>query len=589
MPEHNQLLLSYLDAVSYAIVAMDTAGMVLYVNGPARDFLKQRGRDFATCVGRHASSILPLATPIALKAMTTADFAQGKGRIVDKGKELFFEITPLMVHGKLHGAMVSLQREERFEEVASKLETYKSLFKQLHAVFESSSDGIWVTDGDGVITNVNKASLELNGLKGEQLIGQNVATIVARGGVDQAVTLEVMKRKRQISLIQHIKSTGRQILATGTPVFDDKGDLALVVVNERDLTELNNLRRDLAIAKQSQETVSNELKSILVLEQAGSGIVAESKSMRQALHATLKLAQLNVSDILITGESGVGKGMLAKFLHNNSQRKDKPFLSINCAALPESLFEAELFGYESGAFTGARQGGRMGLLKLARNGTLFLDEIGELPLSQQAKLLTCLDQHEFMPIGGNKLEKMDCSLVFATNKDLEHLVRKKRFRRDLYYRLSAFTLHIPPLRERSEDIFELAHTFLDNYNREFHTKKFLSSEALDLLQEHPFQGNVRELRSLIRKGVVMSEEDDLTGYLRRCLLRETPSAAQKSAPVEKLPEAVAHLERELLLKARALYANTRDMAAYLGINQSTVVRKMAKYGLGNGEATNDAI
>lgn len=586
MPSSEEHLSSFLDSVSYAVVAMDTAGTVLYLNHPAKMFLKNRGRDFATCVGGPASSILPLATPMAIKAMATEEFAAGEGSIMDKGKELFFEITPLMMQGRLHGAVVSLQREERFEEVASKLDTYKSLFKQMHAVFESSSDGIWVTDGHGIITNVNKASMELNGLRDEALIGQNVKDIVARGGVDQAVTLEVMKRKRQISLIQHIKGTGRQILATGTPVFDDNGDLALVVVNERDLTDLNNLRRDLAIAKQSQETVSNELKSILMLELDGSGIVAESASMRQMLNSALKLAQLNVSDILLTGESGVGKGMLAKFVHNNSQRKDRPFLSINCAALPESLFEAELFGYKHGAFTGAREGGRMGLLQLARDGTLFLDEIGELPLSQQAKLLTCLDQHEYLPIGGSATEKITCSLCFATNKDVEQLVRKKLFRRDLYYRLSAFTLHIPPLRERTEDIFELARRFLDRYNAEFKAEKYLSHEALDLLQEHPFQGNVRELRSLIRKGVVMSEENDLTGYLRRSLQRGSRFAhPEKDASVNAtLPEAQAMLEREMLLKARAIHSSTREMAAFLGVNQSTVVRKMAKHGLGDSDS-----
>ncbi len=569
------------DAVSYAVVAMDTKGNVLYLNRPARDFLHHRGREFSSCMGKPADLILPIATPMAMKAMQSDDFKNGRGRVVDKGKELFFEITPLMVDNKLQGAVVSLQRPERFEEVASKLDAYQKLSKQQQAVFESSSDGIWVTDGQGVITNVNRASLELNGLLGEELIGKNVKDIVARGGVDQAVTLEVMEHKRQISLIQHIKKTDRQILATGTPVFDDSGRLALIVVNERDLTELNNLRRDLAIAKQSQESVRNELKSLMVVELAGRGIVAESKSMRQVLAAALKLAQLDVTNILISGESGVGKGMLAAFLHNNSQRRDKPFLSINCAALPESLFEAELFGYEEGAFTGARKGGRLGLLQLAQDGTLFLDEIGELPLALQAKLLTCLDQGEFMPIGATKVETIRCTLVFATNKDLKALARRKEFRQDLYYRLDTFSLHIPPLRDREEDIFELGRTLLETYNKKFKTNRFLSSEALDLLQKHPFPGNVRELRSLIRKAVVMSEQDDISGYLRHCTGRPSgaPSMPASDHP-DSLADAVARLEREMLLKAKAMFPNTRQMADHLGVNQSTIVRKLAKYGLG---------
>ncbi len=585
MPKHTDLLAALLDAVSYAVVAIDTEARVTFINEPAAEFFKNRGRDYASCLGGPAENILPIAAPLARKAMVSEDFAKGRGRIVDKGKELFFEITPLMLDGRLQGAAISLQRPERFEEVASRLDIYQSLFKQLHAIFESSSDGIWVTDGEGIITNVNRASLELNGLASEDLIGKNVRTIVARGGVDQAVSLEVMKHRRQISLIQHIKSTNRQILATGTPVFDDAGKLALVVVNERDLTDLNNLRRDLAIAKQRQETVSNELRSLLLLELAGSGIVAESRGMRKVLAGALKLAQLNVSNILLTGESGVGKGMLAKFLHNNSPRKEKPFLSINCAALPESLFEAELFGYQGGAFTGAREEGRLGLISLARDGTLFLDEIGELPLSQQAKLLTCLDQNEFLPIGGTRPEKVNCSLVFATNKNLEQLVERKRFRQDLYYRLTAFSLNIPPLRERVEDVFELARNFLNQCNEEFKTDRFLSQEALDLLHEHTFPGNVRELRSLIRKAVVMSEDNDLTPYLRGSLDKsDAPLVGVGARLPSTLPEAVAALERELLSRARTMHANTRQMAEYLGVNQSTVVRKLAKYGLSESTA-----
>ena len=576
--------LPILDSISYAIVAMDTRGRVLYLNQPARDFLKQRGRDFDSCIGGPASAILPIATPVALAALKDPEFIHGRRRIVDKGKELFFEITPLPAGDEPLGAVISLQHPERFEEMACKLKTYQSLFKQLQAVFQSSSDGIWVTDGRGVITNVNRASMELNGLKGKSIIGRNVHDIVAEGGVDQAVSIEVMKHKRQVSLIQHIKNTDRQILATGTPVFDDLGNLALIVVNERDLTELNNLRRDLAIAKQSRESLNNELKNLLMLELAGSGIVAESRSMRRVLASALKLAQLNVSNILLSGESGVGKGVLAKFLHENSSRRESPFLSINCAALPENLFEAELFGYEHGAFTGAREDGRMGLLKLAQDGTLFLDEIGELPLSLQAKLLTCLDQNEFMPIGADKPEKAACTLVFATNRRLESLVRKKRFRKDLYYRLSEFNLDIPPLRERREDTFELARQFLAAFNKEFNTEMILSSEALELLQSHPFPGNVRELRSLIRKGVVMSEKKDLAAYLRNSLGHPANSRPEDHSPQDTLPQAVAGLERGMLLKAMATCSTTREMAESLGISQPTVVRKMARYGLSKDAA-----
>ena len=566
-----------LNAVSYAVVAMDTKGRLLYLNGPAREFFKAQGREMNSYPGNPAERVLPLATPLAMGAMEREDFRSGRGRVVEMGRELFFEITPLMDKDVLLGAVVSLQRPERFELLANRLRGYQRLSKQLQAVFNSSSDGIWVTDGRGVVIDINKASMRLNGIAAETLVGKSMEHIVEQGLVDQSVTLAVLKNRRQVSLIQHLKKTGRQILATGTPVLDDDGEISLVVVNERDLTELNDLRRDLAIAKQSREKVQKELDGLLMRELEGKGMVAESPAMRKVLATALKLAQLDVGNLLLTGESGVGKGMLAKFIHRNSPRKDRPFLGINCAALPESLFEAELFGHEEGAFTGAREGGRLGLLELTGQGTLFLDEIGELPLHIQPKLLKCLDEKEFLPLGGSKPRTIECRIVTATNQDLEELVRTKRFREDLFYRLSAFNVVIPPLRERLEDIFELAGYFLEMFNERYSARRYLGARSMKVLQAYDFPGNVRELRGLIRKGVVMAEDDDLYAYLEECLL---PGAAASVREPESLAQAVEAAEREMLSRARAACSGTRDMARFLGVSQPTVVRKLRKHGLG---------
>ncbi len=573
-----RVLRTILDSVSYAVVAMDHNGDVVCLNEPARQFLRQRRRDFETCVGKPAERILPLAAPLAMEAMSDPEFQAGRRRIVDKGKELFFEITPWLEDGEMRGAVVSLQRPERFEELASKLEVHQKLHKQLQAIFDSSSDGIWVTDGDGVIIDMNAASEKLNGVSAQDMMGRSVKYIVTEGLVDQSVTVEVMQHKRTISLIQNVPRTSKQLLVTGTPVFDRDGAISLVVVNERDITELNMLKAGLENARRDKRRVQDELDGLVMLELEKKEIVAESESMRRVLTAALKLAKLDAPTILVLGESGVGKGLLAKFIHKNSPRRDKPFMAINCAALPENLFEAELFGYERGAFTGAREEGRTGLLTLAETGTLFLDEIGELSQSVQAKLLKCLEDREFMPLGGASRQTMNCTVIAATNRDLDALVRKRQFRKDFYYRLNTFTLRIPPLRERADDLTALVRTFVQQLNNTYGTKRYITSRSMDLLQSHSFPGNVRELEGLLRQGVVMAEEDNMDSYIEQRLLALTGGGMEPGRP-ETLPAALDSVERAMLLKARAVCVTTREMAAMLGVSQPTIVRKLQKHRL----------
>ena len=228
--------------------------------------------------------------------------------------------------------------------------------------------------------------------------------------------------------------------------------------------------------------------------------------MQQVLQVAVKLTNVDASHIMITGESGTGKGLLAKFIHKKSVRSAQPFIQINCAAVPENLLEAELFGYEKGAFTGASDKGKAGLIELAQNGTLFLDEIGDMPMRLQAKLLKYLDDHEVMRLGSVKARKIDCAIVSATNQDPEALVEEKRFRQDLFFRLNHFPIHIPPLRERAEDILELVHFFIRKYNKQYKRQKRVTAQGIETMQSYAFPGNVRELRSLCKQAVLMSDE-----------------------------------------------------------------------------------
>ncbi|WP_244963522.1 sigma 54-interacting transcriptional regulator [Oceanidesulfovibrio marinus] len=567
--------LHILDSVSYAIVTMDLDCRVTYLNERAKIFLTGRGRDHYR-VGIEAESILPLAAPQARKAMQTEEFRHGDGRIVDRGEELFFEITPLMADGVLAGAVVSLQRPERFEELATKLDSHRRLSKQLQTIFDASSDGIWVCDGDGIVISINRASEQINGIRAEAVIGRNVETIVLSGMVDRSVTVEVLRCKEQVSIMQHIKRTEKELLVTGTPAFDEKGEINLVVVNERDVTDLNRLKSNLESMTRAKEKAQDELTGFMMLELDQAGIVAESKAMRKLLTTAMKLAQLDASGILLLGESGTGKSLAAKFIHKNSPRRDKPFISINCAALPESLFEAELFGHEKGAFTGASERGKIGLIGLAGDGTLFLDEVGELPLSVQAKLLKCLDENEYLPVGGRTPKKMQCSIIAATNRDLELMVRKNRFRQDLFYRLNTFVLSIPPLRERMEDLFELTSHYLTVYNEKFGQTKRFTTRTLDIFQAYPFPGNVRELVNIIKKGVALHDGDVLDEFFEDAL--HSPSGDSPSRELS-LSQELDRAERLALQRAVAACSTTRQVAALLGTSQPTVVRKLKKHGL----------
>ena len=346
------------------------------------------------------------------------------------------------------------------------------------------------------------------------------------------------------------------------------------------MTQLNEIQEELKNTKLEAQKLKETLKELSFRELKEHEIIAESKIMCDLLNVALKLANLDASNILVLGERGVGKGLLAKFIHQNGKRKDQPFIQINCAALPESLLEAELFGYEKGAFTGAREQGKIGLIELAQNGTLFLDEIGDIPVALQAKILKYLDDKEVLRVGGVKPVKTNCTIVAATNRELQDLVNAGRFRGDLFYRLNAFTIKIPPLRERVEDLPELVYHFLKRTNDEYRLKKNIGSAGLNAIKSYSFPGNVRELKNIIKNAVVMSDSRKIDKFIQG----ELNTSSLKSFPQDNpeqmtgdLKQQINALEKRILLQAKRVCKSTRTMARHLGINQATVVRKMKKH------------
>lgn len=564
-----------LDLAPMGIFVTDKTCAIVYSNRAARALLSLSGTDLSAS-HPPVSESMPQLGEYLIECMTTGK-TRPEFQFVHDEVSFCAGVTLLETHGAVRGAICSLNTWGG--DLGVELESSRALNRELRAVFESSPDGIWVCDGNGQVVSVNSASMRLNGVEAKDIVGKHVAEIMERGLFDRSVTLEVLETHRQVSIIQNILKTSKSLLVTGTPVFDAAGNVSMVVVNERDITQLNMIREQLEQTRMVSEKYREELAELSVLELEKKDVIAENVKMRKVITAAFKLANLDASNVLLLGESGTGKGLLAKFIHKNSRRSKKPFIQINCAALPESLLEAELFGYERGAFTGARTGGKAGLFELAQEGTLFLDEIGDLPLYLQAKLLKYLDDFQVLRLGSLKPIKVDCAVIAATNQDLEKLVAKGSFRRDLFYRLNTFTIQIPPLRDRAEDIFELVHHFLNKYNRSLGLKKKISPAALDFLLSYSFPGNVRELKSMIKRAVFLSDRDVIDEFIL-----EKAGGGQEGSDAGSgqngLPGAVMDAEKATLEKAITLCRTTRDLARHLGISQPTVVRKLKKYGLG---------
>lgn len=454
--------------------------------------------------------------------------------------------------------------------------------ENLQEIIEGSFDGILVTDGDGNVQMVNQAYIHNTGIQKEQLVGHNMQELVNPVWMKQSVVFLVKQQKGPVSL-QHETQNGKHIIVTGMPVFGHNGEIKRIVVNSRDISEIYSLNQKLQEAKAMEECYTQSLQMYEQTAENQDRLVIYSNKLQNAFYTAKKVSTFNTS-VLITGESGVGKEEVARYIHAHSLRSEKPFVAVNCGAIPENLLESELFGYESGAFTGALRGGKAGLFESASGGTLLLDEIGEMPLALQVKLLRVLEKREVVRVGGSKAIPVDVRLLSATNANLSEMVRQGTFREDLYYRINVICIPIPPLRERPEDIPLLSLKFMHMFNTQYGTNKRLTYAVLQKFQKYPWPGNVRELKNTIENMFVLSGRDYLqVNDIPWCRTKEgdvppftAPSEEDSPIPLE---EALERYERQLLLNASKQCTSTRQMATQLKVNQSTIVRKLKKYGL----------
>ena len=461
------------------------------------------------------------------------------------------------------------------EKVVVEEEDLMTVIWYFSSIIENAPDGIYITDGDANAVLINKAFETISGLKRKDLLYRNHRDLEKQGIIAKSCALEVLRQRRSVTIIHEYLTTGRQALDTCTPVFDKGGNILMTVSSIRDLTQLNVLEARYEEEIGLRQKYEKQLEHIRERISQNEELIAEDEKMTDVLILANKMAQVE-SVVMITGETGVGKEEVAQYIHRYGSRADKPFVGVNCGAIPETLIESELFGYESGAFTGAKKGGKAGLFEAAEGGTLFLDEVGELPLNIQVRLLRCLQTKKITRVGGTKEIPVDVRVISATNRDLKEMVGKGSFREDLYYRLCVVPIAIPPLRERIRDIKAFADYFLDKYNQQYHYHKRFSEPAYRALFSYNWPGNVREMKNIVEYAVVTSESNTITPVHLR-IPKAGSENMTKGSFSGTLKQEVEQLEYRRIEEASERYPNVRQAALSLGMSEPTFVRKRKEY------------
>ncbi|WP_461211219.1 sigma-54 interaction domain-containing protein [Desulfocurvus sp. DL9XJH121] len=454
------------------------------------------------------------------------------------------------------------------------------LIKNFDSILDLIPDGIYISDKKGTTLKINEPYERLTGIDASAVIGKNVYDLQDSGVFDTIVNPEVVATGKPATSVQEVN--GLKVVLRGFPVYNARGGVELCVTFVRDITQIDRLRREVAAQRELVDAYQRQMASLnpeAVFQKEG--MIAVSSSSLDLLKALDNIAPTDAV-VLILGETGVGKDVLARQIHKKSLRVEKPYLKVDCTAIPESLVESELFGYEPGAFSGARSKGKQGLFEMANGGTLFLDEIGELSLPMQTKLLRAIQDQEIIRVGATSVKPIDVRIVAATNRGLEEEVKKGRFRSDLYYRLKVAVLHILPLRERRDDILPLARVFLHRFNEKYRKDVCFNDRVENVLLNYGWPGNVRELENTIHSIVV-------TATKSRISCRDLPDSMASKCDASASADALAHhmelgrkslkeivqsVERSIIAEAMELYGSSTKAAEALQVNRSTLFRKM---------------
>lgn len=558
---------SIINSSNMAVIAIDMDKKIVMVNTLAAALIEHPETDL---LGEYIYDILPFSP---LKNLTSSNLRSLPREFKIGTRTIKADRSEIKLNDKILGAISffrDVSQNESCTELSNQIQR-KEFF--LNEIIENSYDGIYITDCTGKTILVNKAYERISGISRSQLIGAYMPDLVAAGIISTSITKDVVEKKETVTRTQR-NLNNKEVIITGSPIFDSLGNVQHVITNVRDITELITLNNQL----QAESRRADIYQQQILAESSDENIVYGSLEFETVLNISRKISRMD-STVLILGETGVGKEIIAQYIHKSSNRSNKPYIKINCGAIPQNLLESELFGYVPGAFTGASTKGKPGLFELADTGTLFLDEIGELPINLQASLLRALQDGEVIRVGGTKSKKVDVRIIAATNRDLEKMINEGLFRSDLYYRLNVISINIPPLRERKADIPYLAEKTISDLNKKYHADKVLSPNFIQLLMRKDWPGNIRELKNYIEKQFVLSDESIIDKPLQQSYdsnLHQSDSHIYSSNSSSDLPtyaEAKKAMEKDLFTRALKKGKSTYKAAEILGMSQSTFFRR----------------
>lgn len=566
----NVQLKAILDSLHNGVIAVDSRGLVTHVNIGARRIL---GLKVADSLGQPFAKLLP-------NLDLTSALARGEVKIGLKYKHrnitMVVNITPLNIGGDIAGGIVVFQDLTDLEQAARELETVKALNKTFDTVLNIIHDGIIVVDKKGKTTLVNQAMSDFLALHPQEIMGRHITDVIEGSRLHVVANTGVLESSDVLTI------GGRPIIVSRLPIIKEGkvvGAVGKAVFPQ--LAEVQELAEKIRLLENKVSFFQEELQKNKTAQDVLKGIVAQSSEMKK-LKDEIVIVASSSSTVLITGESGTGKEGVAHAVHLCSGRCNKPFIKVNCAAIPENLIEAEMFGYVEGAFTGAAKTGKPGRLELADGGTLFLDEIGDMPLTLQSKLLRVLQEREFERLGSTKSIKVNVRILAATNKNLDKAISAGEFRADLYYRLNVINLHLPPLRERSEDIMLLTDYFIAKFNRILKGDvRGIADEAAERLINYSWPGNIRELENVVERAVNYTRSGSIQ-------LSHLPEQIRNNGASDRpaLPGGIRHqdkigrIEREIIAAALEKAGGNKTKAAkLLNLSRSRLYDKLLKYDL----------
>jgi PAS domain S-box-containing protein len=560
-----------INALYNGVTAVNAEGIVILFNAAA-EFIT--GLTAEAVIGHHVDNVFPNTglSRVLETGVTEVNQQQTVGNCT-----IITNRSPILNGNKIIGSVAVFQDITELQTIAVELENVKNLKSTLESAIESFFEGIVIVDRSGKITMINQSYCDFLGVERAKVIGKHVADVIP----NTRMHVVAQDGKAEITEIQRINE--HNCVVTRIPIVKDNETVGAVgKVVFKDVKDLKILSNKLNKLEFELEYYKEELRKVYGGKYTFDSIIGNSEKMEWIKSIALKASKGN-STVLILGESGTGKEVFAQAIHNGSIRNKGPFIKVNCAALPENLLETELFGYDEGAFTGAKKGGKPGKFELANRGTIFLDEIGDMPISMQVKLLRVLQEREFERVGGTRTIKLDLRVIAATNRDLTKMIEQGQFRQDLYYRLDIISLAIPPLRERTEDIPMLCDMLLKKINKRVqHYVEGTSPATLKLLMAYKWPGNVRELENVLERALNLMDDNEVLIAPEHLppVVKKTIKVTEPIEVSENLAEMLDDTEKQAILKVLEEAGGNKSKAAkLLGIHRSGFYQKLQKHNI----------